>query len=251
MIEHVGGETSGHIFLKYQQVIDGNDFKCLWRNCSRIKKSMAGRISYRPFQSIQRLARHFRDVHVRTCSKIVMPSERGKSFVPSTRCLPSSSNRPATPVQSCATPRFAHSFQTGYSGSNLPGYSNLLDKSGNTPAFTPLNHHQFTGTSGYGQEVSEKTSDHIFVAVPPRSQRLLHSEAYLRYIEGLQPENKSISNWDINLKATQENTPLYDSGRLPVYWLANGVGSHGNVVNALWALRDYMLKDSLNISKVI
>lgn len=58
------------------------------------------------------------------------------------------------------------------------------------------------------------------------------------------------SNWDTSLKATQENTPLLDSGRLPVHWLGNGVGSHGNVVNALWALRDYMLRDALNISNI-
>ncbi|GAB6031247.1 hypothetical protein CHUAL_009055 [Chamberlinius hualienensis] len=253
LIEHVGGESSGHIFMKYQQVLDGSDFKCLWRNCTRIKKSMAGRISFRPFQSIQRLARHFRDVHVRNCGRIVPPSDRGRNFVPSTRALPASHNRPATPVQSCSTPRFSHNLQSGYSGSfeNVPGYSNLISKSSSTPAPTSLSSYPQTGNSGYGQDAANKTSDHMFVAVPPKSQRLLHSEAYLRYIEGLQPENKTISNWDANLKATQENTSLYDSGRLPVHWLGNGVGSHGNVVNALWALRDFMLKDSLNIFKVV
>ncbi|KAG1687282.1 Protein polybromo-1 [Nymphon striatum] len=69
--------------------------------------------------------------------------------------------------------------------------------------------------------------------------------------ENLTPENRCISNWDKSLSANQDNTPLNDSGRLPVQWLGNGVGNHGNAVNALWALRDFMVKDALNIAKVL
>lgn len=72
-----------------------------------------------------------------------------------------------------------------------------------------------------------------------------------RYIEGLNVDNKYISNWDKHLKATQENTPVPDSTRLPVHWLGNGVGNHGNIVNALWTLRDFMMRDALGISKVV
>ena len=51
--------------------------------------------------------------------------------------------------------------------------------------------------------------------------------------------------------AQQESTVINDSGRLPAQWLANGPGSHGTVVNALWALREYMMKDSLGIAKIL
>ncbi|GFG36133.1 hypothetical protein Cfor_02751 [Coptotermes formosanus] len=91
----------------------------------------------------------------------------------------------------------------------------------------------------------------LFVSVPPRPQRLLHSEAYIKYIEGLQADNKHISHWDKHLKATPENTTIPDPSRLPAHWLGNGVGNHGNIVNALWTLRDFMMRDALGINKVI
>lgn len=39
----------------------------------------------------------------------------------------------------------------------------------------------------------------MFVSPPPKTQRLLHSEAYLKYIEGLSAESNSISKWDQTL----------------------------------------------------
>ncbi|XP_048738876.1 LOW QUALITY PROTEIN: protein polybromo-1-like [Ostrea edulis] len=90
----------------------------------------------------------------------------------------------------------------------------------------------------------------MFVSVPPRTHRLLHSEAYLRYIEGLRSDKLFVSEWDKNLTANAENTNT-DPNRLPSQWLAEGPGYHGNVSNALWALRDLMLKDTLNISRTL
>ncbi|KDR13747.1 hypothetical protein L798_12146, partial [Zootermopsis nevadensis] len=91
----------------------------------------------------------------------------------------------------------------------------------------------------------------LFVSVPPRPQRLLHSEAYIKYIEGLQADSKHISQWDKHLKATQDTTSVPDPSRLPAQWLGNGVGHHGNIVNALWTLRDFMMRDALGINRVI
>ncbi|XP_060077501.1 protein polybromo-1-like isoform X5 [Ylistrum balloti] len=90
----------------------------------------------------------------------------------------------------------------------------------------------------------------MFVSVPPRTQRLLHSEAYLRYIEGLSADKPHISDWEKNLSATSDNT-LTDESRLPAHWLAQGAGYHGNVTDALWALRDLMMKDTMNISRTL
>ncbi|OWF39312.1 Protein polybromo-1 [Mizuhopecten yessoensis] len=90
----------------------------------------------------------------------------------------------------------------------------------------------------------------MFVSVPPRTQRLLHSEAYLRYIEGLSADKPHISDWEKNLASTSDNT-LTDESRLPAHWLAQGAGYHGNVTDALWALRDLMMKDTMNISRTL
>ena len=37
-----------------------------------------------------------------------------------------------------------------------------------------------------------------------RPQTLLHSEAYIKYIEGLNKESRSMCNWDRQLNASQE-----------------------------------------------
>ncbi|XP_077514513.1 protein polybromo isoform X33 [Amblyomma americanum] len=96
----------------------------------------------------------------------------------------------------------------------------------------------------------ERILEPIFVAPPPHPHKLLHTYAYIRYIENLQPDSKHVTNWDAQLKATKDNTPIYDTSRLPTHWLGNGVGSHGNAVNALWALRDFMLRDALGIARI-
>jgi len=75
---------------------------------------------------------------------------------------------------------------------------------------------------------------------------------FSRYIEGLSADRPTqISNWEKQLYAAPETVPPPDPNKLPVHWLGNGVGNHGNVMNALWALREYMMRDALNISKVI
>lgn len=51
------------------------------------------------------------------------------------------------------------------------------------------------------------------------------------------------------MNASAENTQIPDVSKLPAEWLGNGVGNHGNVVNALWTLRDMMMRDVLAINK--
>jgi len=112
-----------------------------------------------------------------------------------------------------------------------------------------------TATTSAGQSAPAappRPPSPVFVSVPPRTQRVLHSEAYLRYIEGLNPHDRgSIGGWEKSLYATQESTPLGDSGKLPVHWLAHGQDHHNNTVDALWALRDFMMKDALSISRAL
>ncbi|XP_077995606.1 protein polybromo-1-like [Glandiceps talaboti] len=91
----------------------------------------------------------------------------------------------------------------------------------------------------------------MFAPVPPKTQRLLHSEAYLRYIEGLRAESKTVTDWDKNLNIRPEDVPLshQQKAKLPSQWLANGPGPRGDTVKALWNLRDLMLHDALRLSR--
>ena len=70
-----------------------------------------------------------------------------------------------------------------------------------------------------------------------------------RYIEGMSSGNRNIGDFEKTLNAAPPSCVQPTSNlKLPVHWLANGPGHHDNVSNALWALRDLMLKDALNIS---
>ncbi|XP_038061798.1 protein polybromo-1-like isoform X2 [Patiria miniata] len=91
----------------------------------------------------------------------------------------------------------------------------------------------------------------LFVPPPPRTQRLLHSEAYIRYIEGLSTNTENVSDWQRNLTVRPEDVAITPEqrARLPTNWLANKPSKESETVKALWKLRDLMLHDSLRISK--
>lgn len=54
----------------------------------------------------------------------------------------------------------------------------------------------------------------MFVAPPPKTQRLLHSEAYLKYIEGLSAESNSISKWDQTLAGKESPQEAFSKSML-------------------------------------
>uniref|UniRef100_A0A8C7C751 Protein polybromo-1 n=1 Tax=Oncorhynchus kisutch TaxID=8019 RepID=A0A8C7C751_ONCKI len=64
---------------------------------------------------------------------------------------------------------------------------------------------------GQGQPALQQPSTPIFVAPPPKPQRLLHSEAYLKYIEGLNAESSTISKWDQTLSGEFSSLKESDS----------------------------------------
>lgn len=68
-----------------------------------------------------------------------------------------------------------------------------------------------------------------------------------RYIESLHAKKRKMTDWESTLKATKENTKTPEESKLPGHWLANGAGKHGSVTDALWALRNFMMKDALNL----
>ncbi|XP_069418634.1 protein polybromo-1 isoform X34 [Ovis canadensis] len=106
----------------------------------------------------------------------------------------------------------------------------------------------YPGPHPAGPPVIQQPTTPMFVAPPPKTQRLLHSEAYLKYIEGLSAESSSISKWDQTLAARRHDVHLSkeQESRLPSHWLKSK-GAHTTMADALWRLRDLMLRDTLNI----
>uniref|UniRef100_A0A8C5H8V9 Protein polybromo-1 n=1 Tax=Gouania willdenowi TaxID=441366 RepID=A0A8C5H8V9_GOUWI len=124
-----------------------------------------------------------------------------------------------------------------------------------------LPHHYQQGMPGYpgipgqhapppypGQVQGGQPTSPMFVAPPPKTQRVLHSEAYLKYIEGLNAESSTISKWDQTLRAQRRDAHLTkeQESRLPHHWLKSK-GAHTTMADALWRVHDLMLRDSLNI----
>ncbi|XP_071547124.1 protein polybromo-1 isoform X2 [Panulirus ornatus] len=241
--DHLLLEGTGHVH-KVIQV-----FECGWRGCSRHKKS-----SLAPFPMVQRLVRHVREVHIqKNTGRIIQHHDRSRNFVASSRrSLLSLQPTPATPsTTTYPTTGSPHSNVQGIlqgRGSPYPPGMVVSSFTGLGPS-SQSGHLQCFALGVNGSPVPPRSCDPIFIGPPPRTHRLLHSEAYIKYIENL--DKPFLSNWERHLMATQENTVINDSGRLPAQWLANGPGAHGTVVSALWALRDYMMKDSLGIAKIL
>uniref|UniRef100_H3DAW9 Protein polybromo-1 n=1 Tax=Tetraodon nigroviridis TaxID=99883 RepID=H3DAW9_TETNG len=97
----------------------------------------------------------------------------------------------------------------------------------------------------------QQPSSPVFVSPPAKNQRLLHSEAYLRYIEGLSAESATISKWDQTLSVQKQDVRLTkeQESRLPTHWLKSK-GAHKTMADALWRIRDLMLRDTLNICQM-
>ncbi|XP_030752668.1 protein polybromo-1 isoform X2 [Sitophilus oryzae] len=196
----------------YFQEHPGEEIHCKWRNCSRHNKK-----NLQPFPNITRLIRHVRDMHINKGNgRSILPENRSKNFKPSSKIA--AINRLAAPsaTSSAAT--------VSTPASNA------------TPvAATP-----------------QKVADPMFISVPPRPQRVLHSEAYIKYIEGLNTEQRHITNWERTLHATPETcNPDPEKLAQVTTWLGRKSDQHDNVVAALWQLRNQLLKDTLCLQKTL
>jgi protein polybromo-1 len=194
-----------------------------------------------PFPSLSRLLKHVRDIHVmKGNGRIIHPDMRSK------KCKASSNPKTAAVIKARSLASSVVAPLAHISGVQL-----------NTSYLMPSNSPSLITTSGATMQSAPQAPvrpapppEPLFVAVPPRPQKLLHSEAYIRYIESLHAKKRKMTDWEKTLKATKENTKAPDDGKLPGHWLANGAGRHGSINNALWALRDFMMKDALNLHKV-
>ncbi|CAL8338803.1 unnamed protein product [Merluccius merluccius] len=154
-------------------------------------------------------------------------------------------------------------FEPAFPGTLYSGKSTIPCPSMNAMGGGPGHHGAQTGAMGPGQAAPppypavqgqlghpslQQPSTPMFVSPPPKPQRLLHSEAYLKYIEGLSAESPTISKWDHTLSARKKDVRLTkeQEGRLPSHWLKSK-GAHNTMADALWRLRDLMLRDTLTI----
>ena len=69
--------------------------------------------------------------------------------------------------------------------------------------------HMRAGSPGINNRVRNESggqmrADPLFHVVPPKPQRLLHSEAYIKYIEGLSKDTNTMCNWNKQLQATNQ-----------------------------------------------
>lgn len=111
------------------------------------------------------------------------------------------------------------------------------------------------------QGVQVKPVEPLFMN-PPRTNRLVHTHTYMKYIESLKPGKRFISNWEKQLCATAPESNGSQSQTTQVDprlsgWLDNGGSAPENggsnnesVVKWLWSLRDFMMKDALNLSNL-
>ena len=114
----------------------------------------------------------------------------------------------------------------------------------------------------------------MFHTVPPCRQRIYQSQSYIRYIESLRVGRRSMCDWDRELSPTSGlvlgggggtpgdllaagSQPAAASRIPPTPWLERGSpgeNNNSNEVNntdveTLFALRDFMLQEALNVVK--
>lgn len=211
-------------------------YHCLWRNCIRARRNQP------PLPNIQRLVKHVREVHViKAPGKIVQPQDRGRNYVSSTRKHLHQGNHGSVHQQ----PQQQHHQQVVYHPMQV---AQTTPTATGSPQTQIISHHQPPVQQNIINYVSAPVEP-LFVTVPPRPQRVLHSEAYIKYIEGLQNNNSYVGNWERTLKATRENV-THDTSKLPLHWLgARGKEKPEQVVDALWKLRNFMWRDAFTLSR--
>ena len=92
----------------------------------------------------------------------------------------------------------------------------------------------------------------VMARAPPRASRVVHSEAYSRYIENLKADHPFLSDWPKQLKTSISNHGHTSSRILPSHWFVNqSSGLYNNVYEALWSMRDHMWSDVVRVRNVL
>lgn len=236
-LEHAVSEGIGCVQRYFNQLSGQNEptvFHCLWRNCIRAKRNQP------PLPNIQRLVKHVREVHVvKAPGKMVQPQDRGKNYVASTRKHLHHSHSSAVQVQQPQQTVYHH--QAAQQVITTP-------ISTGSPQMNYVNQQQPVQQQQNVISYVSTPVEPLFVTVPPRPQRVLHSEAYIKYIEGLQNNSSYVGQWQKTMKATKESLGT-DTSRLPTHWLGEKAKDKPEeVIDALWNLRNYMWRDALALN---
>lgn len=264
--EHCLSESTGHI-VKAPSSTDA-EYICLWRNCLRMKKNMQA------FPTVLRLTKHVREVHLTKAGRIIHSSERSKNYIPKkTKPTPILSQHISSPGANIVVPMSSLSPRTTV-GNNSNNNSLVVGQEISTVLTDGLgcsvvaaNNGQcgntsFGATSNQGCCSASATvvqgqmpPEPMFVTVPPRPQKVLHSEAYIKYISSLQGSTsqanvQAMNNWKRTLTPVVPSAITKAPSSLPSQWLgryANGSGE--DVVKALCHLRNFMMNDVLQIQR--
>jgi protein polybromo-1 len=235
-LEHAVADSNGCVQRYFSSLASQNEpivYHCLWRNCIRAKRNQP------PLPNIQRLVKHVREVHVvKAPGKIVQPQDRGRNYVASTRkhLHPQSNQTNVAPQMQQIV--YQHSHQVHPQTAIASG----------SPQTQILSQHQQPVQQNIINYVSAPVEP-LFVTVPPRPQRVLHSEAYIKYIEGLQNNSTYVGQWEKSMRVTRE-TVNHDLTKLPTQWLGErGKQKPEEVIDALWKLRNFMWRDALSLSR--
>ncbi|XP_050071775.1 protein polybromo-1 [Anopheles maculipalpis] len=273
--EHCIAEGTGCVYKTFIASAD-QEFICIWRNCVRLRRNMP------PFPTVARLVKHVKEVHLtKAVSKLVQLQDRSKNYVHSKRPAMgilvgnnapvgnltniNSSNMGTITLQPMGN---VGNLSTNIGSSNIMGMSS--QNSGGMAATnqmqsmhalqpsvmcaaTGLNAPQLGNSiaaAPYISYVSSQPAEPLFVTVPPRPQRVLHSEAYIKYIERLQQKSTYITPWQKTFTATRETVPNTDVNRLPSQWLGKRAQDRSDaVVDALWQLRNFMMREIIHFDR--
>jgi protein polybromo-1 len=234
-LEHAVSEGVGCVqkyFASLQGQSDPIVYSCLWRNCIRVKRNQPA------LPNLARLVKHVREVHViKAPGKTVQPQDRGRNYVASTRKHLHQNNHQNN-VQQPTQQIVYHQQPVQQTLSNVMNVG--------SPQINYVQQQQpVQNVINYVQAPVEP----LFVTVPPRPQRVLHSEAYIKYIEGLQNNSPYVGQFTKSLKATKESLGS-DISRLPIHWLGEKAKEKPEeVIDALWNLRSSMWRDALALNR--
>ncbi|XP_055608504.1 protein polybromo-1 isoform X2 [Uranotaenia lowii] len=258
-MEHTITDVTGCVY-KYFIKNEDQEFFCIWRGCARVRRNMP------PFPTMPRLIKHIREVHLtKAIPKLVVSADRSKNCVTAkrqsvTQPHPSTAAGKAQNVVPVGKSSPGVSQMSSASGSSTPlppnqqpmqGQQQQQIPGGGQPAATSANNQSSNYIpASYYNFIPAPPAEPLFVTVPPRPQRVLHSEAYIRYIEGLQQGSQYISPWQKTLTANRETVPNQDPSRLPVHWLGKkGQEKPEAVVDALWQMRGFLMKEVIQFDR--
>lgn len=281
LYEHIVQHHTSQIIMDSEQ-----QYVCMWVTCVRNRKEG------KPFPSLPRLHRHMKEKHLATAMKSVYANQIGRNFFKlSTQSTPGGETTTSLvhipygrglaenkPPQAPSTPQTPH--VNGHA-STVPTH---LNGEHHYPSQMSQPHppqsaqipqqvtHQSAPSCSQGTApsssmvvptitdagrtvVRSQAPEPVFVAPPSsvHARRVLHSEAYLRYIESMSSSRqRSVSKWDASLSTNARNAQPNAARPPPTHWIREARGRpitrEEDVVRALWRLREELLGSTCNLA---